>query len=69
MTSANRHRESPLHTADEVRRRFGAGVLVFDGGTCDGRPSTVVSLTGPEMRCLREGALSLGELETVAAGG
>ena len=68
VTSANQHRESPLHTADEVCGRFGAGVLVLDGGTCDGRPSTVVSLTGPELRCLREGPLSLRELVAVAAG-
>ena len=68
VTSANRHGEPPLHTADEVRRQFGAGLLVLDGGTCNGRPSTVVSLVDPEMRCLREGALSLGELEAAAAG-
>lgn len=69
VTSANRHGEPPLHTADEVREHFGAGVVaVLDGGRCDGRPSTVISLTGPDAKCLREGALSFAELAAIAAG-
>ena len=69
VTSANRHGEAPLRTADEVREHFGSGVTaVLDGGRCDGRPSTVVSLTGTDARCLREGALSFAEIAAVAAG-
>jgi L-threonylcarbamoyladenylate synthase len=69
VTSANRHGEPPLHTADEVREHFGANVTaVFDGGRCDGQPSTVISLTGAGVTCLREGALSLTEIATIAAG-
>ncbi len=69
VTSANRHGEAPLRTADEVREHFGSGVTgVLDGGRCDGRPSTVVSLTGTDARCLREGALSFAEIAAAAAG-
>ena len=69
VTSANRHGEAPLCTADEVREHFGPGVTaVLDGGRCDGRPSTVVSLTGADARCLREGALSFAEIAAAAAG-
>ena len=70
VTSANRHGEAPLHSAKEVRERFGTGVAaVLDGGRCDGVSSTVISLIGPEPECLREGALDLGEIVAVAATG
>jgi tRNA threonylcarbamoyl adenosine modification protein (Sua5/YciO/YrdC/YwlC family) len=69
VTSANRHGEAPLRTADEVRGHFGAAVTaVLDGGRCDGRPSTVISLTGAGVKCLREGALLFAELAAIAAG-
>jgi tRNA threonylcarbamoyl adenosine modification protein (Sua5/YciO/YrdC/YwlC family) len=67
VTSANRHGEPPLHTAAEVAAHFGSGVVtVLDGGRCDGRPSTVISLIGDEPRCLREGELAFSELLAVA---
>jgi tRNA threonylcarbamoyl adenosine modification protein (Sua5/YciO/YrdC/YwlC family) len=69
VTSANRHGEAPLHSAGEVREHFGAGVgAVLDGGRCDGTPSTVISLAGAELKCLREGALAFAEIALVAAG-
>ena len=43
---------------DEIRE--GAGALV-DGGELPGSPSTVIDLTGPEPRILREGALAAEE--------
>jgi tRNA threonylcarbamoyl adenosine modification protein (Sua5/YciO/YrdC/YwlC family) len=68
VTSANRHGEVPLHTAAEVREHFGTGVVaVLDGGRCDGRPSTVISLIGTRASCLREGTLSFAELAAIAA--
>ena len=46
-TSANRHGEPTLTTAAEVVAVFGDAVLVvLDGGTCTGSPSTVVDCTG-----------------------
>jgi L-threonylcarbamoyladenylate synthase len=69
VTSANRHGEAPLRTADEVRGHFGTAVTaVLDGGRCDGRPSTVISLTGAGVKCLREGALLFAELAAIAVG-
>jgi tRNA threonylcarbamoyl adenosine modification protein (Sua5/YciO/YrdC/YwlC family) len=62
VTSANRHGEAPLKSAAEVRARFGAEVVVLDGGRCDARPSTVVLFADGELRCLREGEIAFAEL-------
>lgn len=52
-TSANLHGEPPATTPEEAAR---LGVLVVDGGTCNGTPSTVLDCTGPgEPRVLRGG--------------
>ncbi len=57
-TSANRHGEPTLTTAADVAATFGdAVVLVLDGGTCTGSPSTVVDCTGVEPKLLRKGRL------------
>jgi L-threonylcarbamoyladenylate synthase len=39
----------------------GGAAAVVDGGELPGTPSTVIDLTGPEPRILREGALSAAE--------
>lgn len=58
-TSANRHQETALTTAQEVAESLGPElVLVLDAGTCDGIPSTVVDCTGEQPKVLREGRLS-----------
>ena len=61
-TSANRPGEADPKRLDEVpeeiRRDAGA---VVDGGELPGSPSTVIDLTGPEPRILREGALPAEE--------
>ena len=61
-TSANRHGEAPATTAAGVRRVFGAGLLVVDGGPCDGVPSTVVDVCGEEPRLLRAGGVPWGDV-------
>jgi L-threonylcarbamoyladenylate synthase len=62
-TSANRHQEPALTTAQQVAEVLGAElVLVLDAGTCDGLPSTVVDCTGEEPKVLREGRLSSAEI-------
>jgi tRNA threonylcarbamoyl adenosine modification protein (Sua5/YciO/YrdC/YwlC family) len=63
-TSANRHGRPPLTTAAAVVREFGPEVVVVDGGTCDGMPSTVVDTTGDALRCLRVGAVPWDEVLT-----
>jgi tRNA threonylcarbamoyl adenosine modification protein (Sua5/YciO/YrdC/YwlC family) len=68
VTSANLHGKAPLHTADQVREHFEAHItVVLDGGRCDGKPSTVVSLTGPAPQCLREGLIDFTKLRATAA--
>ena len=62
-TSANRHGGPDPHRLDdvppEIRAACGAEI---DGGELPGVPSTVVDLTGPEPRVLREGAVPAGEV-------
>jgi L-threonylcarbamoyladenylate synthase len=71
-TSANRrHGLDPCRLEDvpaEIREGCGAAI---DGGELPGKPSTVVDVTGPEPRILREGAVpaaeALGRLAAIAA--
>jgi tRNA threonylcarbamoyl adenosine modification protein (Sua5/YciO/YrdC/YwlC family) len=66
-TSANRHREPTPATAAEVAAVLGAGVgMVLDGGPCTAPPSTVVDATGPHWRVLREGVVTLADIEAAA---
>jgi L-threonylcarbamoyladenylate synthase len=70
--SANRFMELSPTTAGHVRSAFGdaAGDMidVLDGGPCQvGIESTVVSIENGELKLLRPGMISLGELETTAA--
>jgi L-threonylcarbamoyladenylate synthase len=61
-TSANHPGGRDPKRLDEVPKeiREGAGALV-DGGELPGTPSTVIDLTGPEPRIVREGALPAEE--------
>ncbi len=63
-TSANPHGSPPFTTAAQVAALPGVGVVI-DGGTCEGAPSTVVTLDPP--RVIREGAISLRDLDLAAA--
>lgn len=68
-TSANRSGSPGLTTAEAVRRKFGSEVdLVIDAGeTSEGLASTVLDLSGDQPRILREGAISLREIEMVSS--
>lgn len=66
VTSANRHGRQPCTTAAAAASAF-PGILVVDGGTCEGVPSTVVDCTASPPRSLREGALAWSELAAVLA--
>jgi L-threonylcarbamoyladenylate synthase len=68
-TSANRHGEAPCADAECVRRAFGPGVVVVDGGRCAGAPSTVVSVVDDVPRCIREGALTWADVIAAAGEG
>jgi L-threonylcarbamoyladenylate synthase len=68
-TSANHHHgHDPRRLEDvPVELREACGIAV-DGGELPGLPSTVVDVTGPEPRILREGAVPAAEaLDRVAA--
>jgi L-threonylcarbamoyladenylate synthase len=61
-TSANLHGGPDPRRLEEVPEeiRRGCGAVV-DGGELHGTPSTVLDLTGPEPRVVREGAVPAGE--------
>lgn len=60
---------SPKTAADVLAELDGRVDMLLDGGPCAGGvESTIVDVTGPEMRVLREGAISRRKLETFAAG-
>jgi L-threonylcarbamoyladenylate synthase len=62
-TSANRHGEPALTTAQEVAESLGAELtLVLDAGPSRAKPSTVVDCTGVTPRALREGQLPWDEI-------
>lgn len=65
--SANRSGELSPTTADHVQRSLGDRVdLLIDGGPCPGGlESTVVDVSGPGVRLLRPGLISVAELEAV----
>lgn len=65
--SANRSGELSPTTADHVRRSLGDQVdLILDGGACPGGlESTVVDVSGPVVRLLRPGLISVAQLEAL----
>jgi L-threonylcarbamoyladenylate synthase len=70
-TSANRHGDRDPRRLEDVPREIRDGCAAeIDGGELPGTPSTVIDLTGPEPRILREGAVpateALARLATVA---
>jgi tRNA threonylcarbamoyl adenosine modification protein (Sua5/YciO/YrdC/YwlC family) len=65
VSSANRSDEAAALTLEEARAALGASVDTFiDGGRLDGRPSTIVSLLGGELRSIREGEVAFAELQS-----
>jgi len=69
-TSANRHGVPPATTAAAVAAAFPEGLaLVLDGGACPGgAPSTLLDLTGPRPRLLREGRIAAAALRPYLGG-
>jgi L-threonylcarbamoyladenylate synthase len=61
-TSANLHGGPETRKLEDVPPEIKAGVgALVDGGELPGTPSTVLDLTGPELRVLREGAIPAAE--------
>lgn len=67
VTSANRSGQSDARTAEEVMAQLdGRIALVLDGGpTTGGVASTVVDCTSDQIKILREGAISVAQIENV----
>ncbi|MBV9847516.1 MAG: threonylcarbamoyl-AMP synthase [Kutzneria sp.] len=67
VSSANRSGQAPPTTVAEAQAQLGDSVDVYlDGGTVrQGVASTIVDLTGPQPRVLREGVVSLASLSEV----
>jgi len=69
VSSANVHGSAPALTADDAVEQLGDSVAVFlDAGPATGGvPSTILDLTGLVPRLLREGAIPIERLRSVAA--
>jgi L-threonylcarbamoyladenylate synthase len=60
-TSANDPGGPDPLTLDDIPERLRAACPALDGGPLVGVPSTILDLTGPELRVIREGAGSVAE--------
>lgn len=67
VSSANRHGSPPPTTVGEAEADLGESVAVYlDGGPAtEGTPSSILDLTGPRPRLLREGALTRERISEV----
>jgi L-threonylcarbamoyladenylate synthase len=61
-TSANLHGEPDPRRLGDVQETIRDAAILVDGGELPGVPSTVVDLTGPEPRIVREGAVAADEI-------
>jgi L-threonylcarbamoyladenylate synthase len=69
VTSANRSGEPTPHDCEGVRAGLGGSVAVYlCAGRRSGQPSTVVDLTGPDMKVLRHGVVPAEDLEAALNG-
>ena len=63
VPSANRADQSPARTCGEVVEIFGDEIKVVVPGQIEsGEPSTIIDLTGPELKLIRKGPIPFEEL-------
>ena len=63
VPSANKADQKPALTTDEVKAIFNDEIeVVIPGKTSSGEPSTIVDLTGDEIKLVRKGPISFEEL-------
>ena len=63
VPSANKADQKPALTADEVKAIFNNEIeVIIPGKTSSGEPSTIVDLTGDEIKLVRKGPISFEEL-------
>ena len=69
VPSANKSGEKPAMSSKEVKDIFGDEVgFVFDGAAIGGKPSTIIDLSGEQVKILREGPISLEDINNVIKG-
>ena len=69
VPSANRSGEKPALNSDEVKKIFGNELgYVFEGSAKGGIPSTLVDLTGEEVKIYREGNIKIADILRVLKG-
>lgn len=61
--SANFEGETPARNIEEAKKYFGDKVDYIDGGILESKPSTVIELTGDNLKIIREGLLSALEIK------
>ena len=66
-TSANLHDNESPKTIDEVKEQIKEGISLFiDSGECEhSKPSTVIDLTGDNIKVLRVGVISKDRVEEI----
>lgn len=66
-TSANLNGQSEPTTVEDVYSSFGDRVdcIIRDTNTSHGKPSTILDLSGPTPRMLRQGVISLEEINAI----
>lgn len=66
VPSANRRDEKPALNDQEVKAIFGDEIkVVIKGKAIGGLPSTIIDLTGEQIKIVREGPISLNELNSL----
>ena len=69
VPSANKSGEKPALTSKEVKNIFGDEVaFVFEANSLGERPSTIIDLTSEQVKILREGPVSLEDINKVLKG-
>ena len=69
VPSANKSGEKPALTSLEVRQIFGDEIAyIFDSDSLRQSPSTIIDLTSEQVKILREGPISLEDINNVLKG-
>jgi len=66
-TSANRSGKKPLFSAGRIEKELGSELdFILNAGVRSGKASTVLDLSGPEMKLVRQGAIKFELIRKVA---
>lgn len=66
VPSANRSGEKPAMTSEEVKQIFGDELdYIVEGHAENGVPSTIIDVTGPEIKIIRKGSITLEMINEV----